>query len=159
MSAFGGVGGVGVPEDAETLSDLAEVVKEALNRRGVLAKVKANVRAEIFHALEDKTVTMPDKPRETFLASELIREFLQLSGLNNSLSVYSEENGQPAEMAVDREFIGGELGVNVQDNVVGTASVPLLVLLVKHLLDQKEDLENALHQSLYNNAPNDLDDA
>jgi len=156
MAAFGGGG---VPEDPESLSDLAEVVKEALSRRGVLNKVKANIRAEIFHALEDKTVTMPDKPREVFLASELVREFLQLSGLHNSLSVYSEENGQPVEMAVDREFVGGELGVNVQDSVVGTAAVPLLTLLVKHLIDQKEDLENALHQSLYNNAPNDLDDA
>ena len=148
-----------MPEDVETLTDLADTVKEALSRRGVLSKVKATIRAEIFHALEDKTVTMPDKPREEYLASELIREFMSLSGLNNSLSVYSEENGQPAEMAVDREFIGGELGVNVQDSMVGTASVPLLVLLVKHLLDQKDELENALHQSLYNNHPGDLDDA
>ena len=146
-------------DNVETLSDLADTVREALSRRGVLNKVKSSIRAEIFHALEDKTVTMPDKPREVFLASELIREFLQLSGLHNSLSVYSEENGQPTEMAVDREFIGGELGVNVQDSMVGTSSVPLLVLLCKHLLDQKEDLENNLHQSLYNNRPNDLDDA
>jgi lisH domain-containing protein FOPNL len=146
-------------EDAETLSDLSEVVKEALSRRGVLNKVRATIRAEIFHALEDKTVTLPDKPREVFLASELIREFLQCSSLNSTLSVYNDENGQPADMTVDREFIGGELGVNVQDSIAGTSSVPLLVLLVKHLLDQKEDLENALHQSLYNNRPDDLDDA
>jgi lisH domain-containing protein FOPNL len=146
-------------EDAETLSDLSEVVKEALSRRGVLNKVRATIRAEIFHALEDKTVTLPDKPREVFLASELIREFLQCSSLNSTLSVYNDENGQPADMTVDRDFIGGELGVNVQDSIAGTSSVPLLVLLVKHLLDQKEDLENALHQSLYNNRPDDLDDA
>lgn len=145
-------------EDAETLSDLSEVVKEALSRRGVLNKVRATIRAEIFHALEDKTVTLPDKPREVFLASELIREFLQCSSLNSTLSVYNDENGQPADMTVDREFIGGELGVNVQDSVAGTSSVPLLVLLVKHLLDQKEDLENALHQSLYNNRPDDLEE-
>lgn len=145
-------------EDAETLSDLSEVVKEALSRRGVLNKVRATIRAEIFHALEDKTVTLPDKPREVFLASELIREFLQCSSLNSTLSVYNDENGQPADMTVDREFIGGELGVNVQDSIAGTSSVPLLVLLVKHLLDQKEDLENALHQSLYNNRPDDLEE-
>jgi lisH domain-containing protein FOPNL len=145
--------------EAETLSDLSEVVKEALSRRGVLNKVRATIRAEIFHALEDKTVTLPDKPREVFLASELIREFLQSSSLNSTLSVYNDENGQPADMTVDREFIGGELGVNVQDSFAGTSNVPLLVLLVKHLLDQKEDLENALHQSLYNNRPDDLDDA
>jgi len=145
-------------EDAETLSDLSEVVKEALSRRGVLNKVRATIRAEIFHALEDKSATVPEKPREVFLASELIREFLQCSSLNSTLSVYNDENGQPADMTVDREFIGGELGVNVQDSIAGTSSVPLLVLLVKHLLDQKEDLENALHQSLYNNRPDDLEE-
>ena len=147
-----------VPDTIESLSDVSDAVKEALQRRGVLAKVKATIRAEVFHALEDKTVSLPEKPREIFLASEMIREFLQTSGLNSSLSVFNDEIGQPAQMAVDREFIGGELGVNVNDGVVGTSQVPLLVLLVKHLLEQKEDLENRLHQSLYNNTSQGGDD-
>lgn len=144
-----------VPEDIETLTDLADTVKEALKRRGVLNKVKATIRAEIFHALEDKTVTLPDKPKEIFLATELIREFLQSQSLNSTLSVFNDENGQPVEMAVDREFIGVELGFNVQDSVAGTSAIPLLVLLIKQLLDNKEELESALHESLLNNHPDD----
>jgi len=141
-----------VPEVVESLTDLSDTVKEALQRRGVLAKVKATIRAEVFHALEDKTVSLPDKPREVYLATELIREFLQTSRLNSSLSVFNDELGQPEQMAVDREFVGGELGVNVNDAIVGTAQVPLLVLLVKHLVQQREELENRLHQSLFNNS-------
>lgn len=141
-----------VPEVVESLTDLSDTVKEALQRRGVLAKVKATIRAEVFHALEDKTVSLPEKPREVYLATELIREFLQTSRLNSSLSVFNDEMGQPEQMAVDREFVCGELGVNVNDAIVGTAQVPLLVLLVKHLVQQREDLENRLHQSLFTNS-------
>jgi hypothetical protein len=121
--------------------ELHAVMMESLKRRGVLGKISANIRAEVFHTLEDKTVAMPEKPVEVFLATELIREFLMSSELNSSLSVFNEESGQPAEMRVDREFLGGELGFNVMDEPTSSRETPLLVLLVSHLLAERKRRE------------------
>ena len=63
------------------------------------------------------------------------------SKLESSLSVFNEEMGQPAEMMVDREFVGAELGFNMIDEK-GTGSVPLLVLLIQRLLQEKEKREH-----------------
>ena len=45
MSAFNSV----VPNQ-----QLVDAVEDALKRRGVLKKLKAQMRAEVFHSLEDK---------------------------------------------------------------------------------------------------------
>jgi lisH domain-containing protein FOPNL len=110
--------------------DLVMAIEEALKRRGVLNKMKAQMRAEVFHAMQDKIVLTPDKPPDVFLATELIREFLMTFKLHSTLSVFCEEFGQPFEMSTDREFVGGELGVNTFGS---NEKIPLLVLLVQLL--------------------------
>jgi len=132
----------------DSAGELHTVMMESLKRRGVLGKITANVRAEVFHTLEDKTVPMPDKPAELFLATELIREFLMSAELNSSLSVFNEESGQPQQMVVDREFLGGELGFNVMDGPTSAQDTPLLVLLVSHLLAERKRREVDADQSL-----------
>jgi hypothetical protein len=110
--------------------DIINAVQDAMKRRGLFSKLKAQVRAEVYHILEDKTVSMPEKPPDIFVASELVKEFLSLLGLKNSLAVFCEEMGQPREMAVDRGVIGAELGLNT----LGTEpSLPLLMMIVEHL--------------------------
>jgi lisH domain-containing protein FOPNL len=122
-------------------SDLVFAVDEALKRRGVLGKMKAQMRAEVFHALNDSTVIMPEKPPDIFLASELIREFLMAFNLNNTLTVFCEELGQPPEMNLDRLMIGNELGVNT---VGSDEKIPLLVLLMQFLKKNRRSyLESA----------------
>ena len=135
--------------------DLHAVMLESLKKRGVLGKISANIRAEVFHTLEDKTVTMPEKPLEIFLATELIREFLMNTELNSSLSVFNEESGQPAEMRVDREFLGGELGFNIMDESTSSRETPLLVLLVSHLLTERKRREAYADESLEVQAEDD----
>lgn len=131
-------------------SDLLEAIKEALERKGVYPKLKSQLRAEVYHTLEDKSFISSDtniteKPRDVYLASELIRELLMSFGLNNSLSVFSEEMGQPAQMAVDREFIASEMGLNAR----GTDTrVPLLILIIQHLAKQKEDALAQMNESM-----------
>ena len=56
--------------------------------------------------------------------------------LNNSLSVFCEELGQPSEMAVDREFLGGELGLNTLDS---DPTIPLLISVLQHLSEKKAE--------------------
>ena len=130
--------------------DLKAAVRQALEKKGVVKDLKARLRAEIFHCLEDKgAAKLPEKPQDVYLATALVRDLLVALKLDNTLAVFCEEVGQPAEMRVDREFIGDELGFNVgsrsavdrairgKENAVSPSAVPLLVLLVNHLRHQK----------------------
>jgi lisH domain-containing protein FOPNL len=134
-----------IREELVTQSDLIDAIHEALDRKGITGKIKAQLRTEVFHTLEDKTVVSPDKPRDVFIASELMREFLMSFNLQNSLSVFSEEFGQSSEMNVDREFIGGELGLNVGGC---NDKIPLLVLIVQHLCNSKANIVDHLDDSI-----------
>jgi lisH domain-containing protein FOPNL len=132
-------------DGGEAEGDMVDAIKGALERRGSLNSIRAQLRAEVFHALEDKTVEIPEKPRDVYLASEIIREFLGTLKLANTASVFNEEIGQPSEMRVDRDFIGAELGFDTTET---DKQVPLLVMLVQQLRRNKERLEMDLHSSL-----------
>lgn len=134
-----------IKEDILTTDDLIGSVKEVLNRRGVIDTLKARIRAEVYHTLEEKSIVgvPPKKPLEVYLASEIVRDFLMSMKLDCSLSVFCQENGQPSEMNVDRAFIGEELGYNMTAlGVTATHSTqpeaPLLVLLIQSLMKQKD---------------------
>ncbi len=124
-----------------TESDLVSAVEETLKRRGILDKLKAKIRAEVFHALDDKDVapvrTNHDPPQDLFIAMELVKDFLMLMKLDNTLSVFCEEMGQTMNMTVDRSFIGSELGVN---SAGSDESVPMLVLLTQFMKKNREEL-------------------
>jgi hypothetical protein len=123
-------------------TDLLEAVKATLNRRGVASSVKAQLRAEVFHTLDDKTVELPEKPADVFISSELIREFLMQLNLRNTLSVFMEEIGQSNEMIPSRELISGELGINTLES---DKNIPLLVQIVQYMMKAKG---NTLRSSL-----------
>lgn len=149
-------------DDINGTEDLSLAVKTALERKGILKDIRAKIRAEVYHTLEDKTV-MVTRPgifnssynitnekeygTDLYLAQELIREYLASLQHNNTLSVYCEETGQPREMGTDRTFIGGELGFNVSQC---DSSVPLLLLLVQQLRKNKDKYEEELHGSMIN---------
>jgi len=126
-------------------ADLIDAVTEALKRKGVYNKIKSSIRTEVYHVLEDKKTFAPEKPNDVYLASELIREFMMKFKLSNSLSVFCEEFGQPVVMNVDRELLGGELGLNTLDS---NTRVPLLISLIQHLVDLKSEKLNRANESL-----------
>lgn len=124
-------------------SDLLDAVKATLERRGVASSVKAQLRAEIFHTLDDKTVDLPKKPADVLISSELIREFLMQLNLRNTLSVFMEEIGQSSELIPSRELISGELGINTLES---DKNIPLLVQIVQYMMKIKEvSLRSSLH--------------
>lgn len=124
--------------------DIASAVQEALQRSGAYRKIKAQIRAQVFQTLEDKTVAMPEQPPDVFLASLLVRDFMSKFKLSNSLSVFCEEMGQPDEMRVDRELVGGELGLNTAGS---DDNMPLLLLLVQHLKAQRREFLEQIYSS------------
>ena len=138
----------------EAVEELANTVRNTLEHKGVIQGLKAKLRASIYHILEDKTMNAPaEKPVDLILASELVREFLMHMDYSNTLSVFIDESGQPAQMYVDRNAIGGELGIDISGHD-DNEEVPLLVLLVQYMKRMKEKYENELYSSLLVEAEN-----
>ncbi|RYG70100.1 hypothetical protein EON64_01050 [archaeon] len=131
--------------DSVEPTDLFTAVEEVLKRSGTYKKIKAQVRAQVFQALEDKTVVMPDQPPEVFLVCEMLKDFLAKFKLNNTMSVFIEEMGLQESLRVERELVGHELGVNVLGS---DENIPLLLLLVKHMQQQKKDYIDQVQSSL-----------
>lgn len=62
-------------------------IKEALESRGVLAQLKAGVRAEVFGALDNRGGPRPPLSHENLLVNELIREYLEFNKYRYTASV------------------------------------------------------------------------
>jgi len=89
-----------------SLEDLKNVLRETLEQKGVLNKVKSQIRAEIFTALDaDNVQGKPQVPQENVLINELIREYLEYNQYYNTASVFVTESGQPSEPPFDRKYI------------------------------------------------------
>nr|XP_027325129.1 centrosomal protein 20 isoform X3 [Anas platyrhynchos] len=70
-----------------TVVELKQALKEALEKRGVLGQIRANIRAEVFHALDDQSEPRPPLSRENLLINELVREYLEYNKYKYTASV------------------------------------------------------------------------
>lgn len=116
------------------------VLKDTLEKRGVLGHLKARIRAEIFNALEDASEPRPSLSHENLLINELIREYLEFNKYKYTSSVLIAESGQPV-VPLDRQFLIRELNVleESKDN-----TIPLLYGILAQFLHgtNKNDLQN-----------------
>ncbi|CAG2055605.1 unnamed protein product [Timema podura] len=94
-----------------TKFDLLNAVNESLTRSGKLNKLKAEMRAEVMKVLDSSSsVTKPEIPKETYLACELVRDFLLWNGFQYTASTLVAETGIPKE-PMRRDTLNAELGV------------------------------------------------
>ncbi|CAI9725903.1 20 isoform X2 [Octopus vulgaris] len=114
------------------VKDLKNAISESLERKGVLNQVKAQIRAEMFHVLDEHSEGKPPICNENLIINELILEYLQYNKYKHTSSVLMAEAGQ-SETRLDREFIKNEL--NIAEDLE-TSSVPLLYSLVNFFLQQ-----------------------
>jgi lisH domain-containing protein FOPNL len=132
-----------------TLDSMPTVVRECLERKGIINKMKALIRSEIFTCLDDKSSSgasavpvQPSNPKGIFLANELIKDYLASLQLNNTLSVFIPENNVSTDgrandnITLDRHFLAEELGINLIESTTST-EVPLLVVLIEYLMKLK----------------------
>ncbi|KAM9101113.1 lisH domain-containing protein FOPNL isoform X2 [Sarcophilus harrisii] len=98
-----------------TVSELKAVLKDTLEKRGVLGQLRATIRAEVFNALDDQGEKPPPLSHENLLINELIREYLEFNKYNYSASVLTAESGQPV-MPLDRQFLIKELNIYEDSN-------------------------------------------
>ncbi|KAL0617474.1 Centrosomal protein 20 [Plecturocebus cupreus] len=84
------------------------VLKDTLEKKGVLGHLKARIRAEVFNALDDDREPRPSLSHENLLINELIREYLEFNKYKYTASVLIAESGQPV-VPLDRQFLIHEL--------------------------------------------------
>ncbi|XP_069761802.1 centrosomal protein 20 isoform X2 [Narcine bancroftii] len=119
-----------------TVSELKAVLKETLEKRGVMGQLKARIRAEVFSALDDQSEPRPPLSHENLLINELIREYLDFNKYKYTASVLTAEAGQP-EIPLERQFLVNELNI-VEDSSIKT--IPLLYGILAHFVNEnKED--------------------
>ncbi|XP_051062654.1 centrosomal protein 20 [Phodopus roborovskii] len=124
-----------------TVTELKAVLKDTLEKKGVLGHLKARIRAEVFNALDDDHEPRPSLSHENLLINELIREYLEFNKYKYTASVLIAESGQPV-VPLDRQFLVHELKTfeESKDN-----SIPLLYGILAHFLrGPPDDMQNVL---------------
>ena len=114
-----------------TVEELKDVLRETLENRGALGNVRAQLRAEVSNALEDRSsaTKRPELSDENLIINELIREYLVFNRYRSTLSVLLPESGQPETPPFDRDFLAREMRVRENDN---SRKLPLLYTMVSN---------------------------
>lgn len=113
-------------------TELRDLVVQTLENNGVLAKVRAELRASVFLALEEQESVMNPEPllnktvkqylanSEGKLLFSLVREFLEYFGLDYTISVYDPETYLGKEYNyVGRNKLSQELGIESNEPLLG----------------------------------------
>uniref|UniRef100_A0A2K5ND22 Centrosomal protein 20 n=1 Tax=Cercocebus atys TaxID=9531 RepID=A0A2K5ND22_CERAT len=141
-----------------TVVPLHSILKDTLEKKGVLGHLKARIRAEVFSALDDDREPRPSLSHENLLINELIREYLEFNKYKYTASVLilsahlhllgsdsfpasvsqgagTTESGQPV-VPLDRQFLIRELNAfeESKDN-----TIPLLYGILAHFLRGTKD--------------------
>lgn len=111
-----------------SVAELKDALREALERRGVLDQLRANVRSEVFRAMEDTEEAPPELTGENMLINELIREYLAFNNYKHTLAVFSPEVGLPAE-PLRRQYVAQQTRLPVQVGNRRGTELPLLYAL------------------------------
>ena len=126
------------------MDDLSVVIKETLENSGVLGDLRGRLRAEVFKAMDDRTIERPKLPSENLLINELIREYLLYNNYHNALAVLMQESRQP-QQPLDRDFLCSEMHMKMPGSA--PRSLPLLYGVVSHFTDQHSNNCNDLQGS------------
>ncbi|KAI0209798.1 FGFR1 oncogene partner [Lamellibrachia satsuma] len=147
---------------ADEDTELRDLVAQTLESNGVLGKIRAQLRASVFLALEEQDTIQNKTPllnqqlkkfistKEGQLATSLVQEFLQFFNLKYSLAVFEPEVGIGNEYK-DRAVLARELNVVEGD---ASSNLPLLAEIVKRgggeklsrtISNSSEPQSNSLH--------------
>ncbi|KAG6447593.1 hypothetical protein O3G_MSEX005034 [Manduca sexta] len=116
-------------------TELRDLVIEALEKNGSLAKIRALLRANVFLAFEDdfdnirQNASLDNvlKLPEGILALSVVHEFLEFCNLKNTLFVYMSESRQGKEYNYEgKHYLNEKLNLYKQD-----VREPILITLIK----------------------------
>ncbi|XP_013166531.1 PREDICTED: protein TONNEAU 1b-like isoform X1 [Papilio xuthus] len=122
-------------------TELRDLVVEALEKNGSLAKIRALLRANIFLVFEDECENIKQnvsldsilKLPEGIFCLSLIHEFLEYCNLKNTLFVYMSESRQGKEYSYEgTKLLLEKLKLKRNNN-----KEPVLVTLIKNVFQQQ----------------------
>ena len=138
------------------VNELKSAIKEILEEKGCLNKIRAEIRENIYKAIETDETPKPKVPEENLIINELIREYMNFMGYYHSSSVFIAESGQSNEPSVDRNFLSKELNIIEDKN---SKSIPLLYSILfglkKEVYDPVDNI-NMNMQNMNQNMPNNM---
>ena len=115
--------------------DTKAALREALDASGDIERIKAQLRAAVFHSLDGsspETTKIRATPENT-LINEMIREYLQFSGYEHTLSVFTSEAQLP-RTTLPRPVVASEMGVPG-----APSEIPVLYALVEEGKRHQQD--------------------
>ncbi|XP_013403917.1 FGFR1 oncogene partner isoform X2 [Lingula anatina] len=139
---------------ADEDTELRDLVAQTLEANGTLGKIRAQLRASVFVALEEQDTVQNKTPfinqdlkkflnsKEGRLATSLVREFLEFFGLDFSIAVFDPETGF-AEKYEGRDNIAKELNILESDSSLRT---PLLSEVLKRQGEEKQGRPKSSHE-------------
>lgn len=146
-----------------TFRELCDSYKESLERKGILDRIRAELRAEMYHSLQkDPKVAVtavrpssrsssnaavqrnngrkPNPPLEYFMINEMVQEYLFFHGYNHAASLFEVESQMRREENLGRDFIQREIGVDagfIHHTGKTSGQVPLLYALTSRAINSK----------------------
>ncbi|KAJ3045543.1 FGFR1 oncoprotein partner [Rhizophlyctis rosea] len=148
-----------MPEKNDELANLKSLVSDALLKRGILGKLKAQLRASVFSVLQEsdkgKELTLgstkAQKLRESHegkLALELVRDLLKCLDLEYTLAVFLPEADLSDDPLLDGDTTAQELGIHARKS-----EEPLLLGLLQGGRVQSTRHDKALQEETTSPAP------
>ena len=113
-----------------SVNELKDALRAALERRGTLNTLRAEIRSEVFSAMEDpEEAGKPAPCGENIILNELIREYLTHNNYRHTLAVFAPEVGLPPE-PLRRQYLAQQTQLPLQVGTShGAADLPLLYAL------------------------------
>ena len=119
-----------------SIEELKTSLKETMIKRGILNKIKAEMRQEIYEALDNDDNPKPKLTRENFIINELIKEYFNYNDYNYSSKVFQSETGQ-IKNNLNRNELAKELNIIEGEN---NKNKPLLYSIFSGLKNHNDNL-------------------
>ena len=138
------------PQPPSFSEDLRVSLTSHLERRGIIDKLRATVRAEVFKAIDPSMDSQdPDAQNpnvtpkgDVLLVNEIFREYLSFMGYSHTLGVFEAEASMPTER-VPRTLIKREIGIEQ----TSTEKIPLIYGLTETIKTMRRVPLSALQRN------------
>lgn len=112
--------------ESESTKYLLTAANQALESRGAIRSLRAQLLAELFSAMEEKPASNLATPPEALLINELICEYLSFSHYSHTLSVFMAEADLRGSSRLTRAAACSLLGITTPQP---DDAIPLLYIL------------------------------